>query len=101
MQFKFIIIHVSLVFVLKYKPCCIPLKYRCPIRKSDHIRLTYLSQEIGLSKIVGVSKLQLDGLQPDVVGNVGGQGSICTRLTIKTCEQYTQLLHIHFFTFTM
>ena len=27
---------------LNYKPCHIPLKYRCAIKKSDHIRSTYL-----------------------------------------------------------
>ena len=32
-----------LVSIVKYTPCHIPLKYRCPIKTRDHIWPTYLS----------------------------------------------------------
>ena len=35
--------HVFLMSILNYKPCCIPLNYRCPIKKSEHIRSTYIT----------------------------------------------------------
>lgn len=41
-----------LVSILNNKPCHIPLKWRCPIKKSDHIRLTYLTT-IGVGYIEG------------------------------------------------
>ena len=29
--------------ILDYKPCHIPLKYRCPVKMNDHIRPTCLT----------------------------------------------------------
>ena len=42
-QLNLIMTHVW-VFVLNHKPYHIPLKYRCPIKNSDHIRHTYLTR---------------------------------------------------------
>ena len=39
--FNLVVTHVSLITVLNYNPCRVPLKYRFPIDKSDHIRPTY------------------------------------------------------------
>jgi hypothetical protein len=32
--------------ILNYKPCHIPFKDRYPIKKSDHVRPTYLTRRI-------------------------------------------------------
>lgn len=47
-----IVILVILVSVLNYKPSHTQLKYSCPLKKTDHIRLTYLrSWTFGLNHL--------------------------------------------------
>lgn len=39
---SYYVTHIYLVSTCKYEPHRIPLKCRCPFRKSDHIKSTYL-----------------------------------------------------------